>query len=90
RRRAAKQERDKASRAKRAVIYRKYRDGELPDIQIKLGDVLRPLQHLSMLDGGVAKEVFLQIFKGVYASLPGSASGDEGQVSEEDAVSGEG
>lgn len=28
--------------------------------------------------------------QGVYASLPGSASGDEGQVSEEDAVSGEG
>ncbi|CAM9850893.1 unnamed protein product, partial [Laminaria digitata] len=45
------------------VIYRKYRDGELPDIQIKLGDVLRPLQHLSMLDGGIAREVFVQIFK---------------------------
>lgn len=59
----------KASRAKRAVIYRKYRDGELPDIQIKLGDVLRPLQHLSMLDGGIAREVFVQIFKGVYAKL---------------------
>lgn len=47
----------------KAVIYRKYRDGELPDIQIKLGDVLRPLQHLSMLDGGIAKEVFVEIFK---------------------------
>lgn len=47
----------------KAVIYRKYRDGELPDIQIKLGDVLRPLQHLSMLDGGIAREVFVQIFK---------------------------
>lgn len=46
-----------------AVIYRRYRDGELPDIQIKLGDVLRPLQHLCMLDGGIAKEVFVQIFK---------------------------
>ena len=46
-----------------AVIYRKYRDGELPDIQIELGDVLRPLQHLSMLDGGIARDVFVQIFK---------------------------
>lgn len=45
------------------MIYRKYRDGELPDIMIKLGDVLRPLQHLSMLDGGIAREVFVQIFK---------------------------
>lgn len=47
----------------KAVIYRKYRDGELPDIQIQLGDVLRPLQHLSMMDGGIAREVFVQIFK---------------------------
>lgn len=70
RRVAARRQREKkASRAKRAVIYRKYRDGELPDIQIKLGDVLRPLQHLSMLDGGIAREVFVQIFKGVYAEL---------------------
>lgn len=46
-----------------AVIYRKYRDGELPDIMIKLSDVLRPLQHLSMLDGGIAREVFVQVFK---------------------------
>ena len=73
---AAKRERDKAARAKRAVIYRKYRDGELPDIQIKLGDILRPLQHLSMLDGGIAREVFVQVFKAVYAKLDsGSGSG---------------
>ncbi|CAM9504466.1 unnamed protein product [Ectocarpus sp. 13 AM-2016] len=70
---AAKRARDKATRAKRAVIYRKYRDGELPDIMIKLGDVLRPLQHLSMLDGGIAREVFVQIFKEVYAGFGGSA-----------------
>lgn len=30
---------------------------------IKLADVLRPLQHLSMLDGGIAREVFVQVFK---------------------------
>ncbi|CAM9978737.1 unnamed protein product, partial [Ectocarpus sp. 12 AP-2014] len=70
---AAKRARDKATRAKRAVIYRKYRDGELPDIMIKLGDVLRPLQHLSMLDGGIAREVFVQIFKEVYEGFGGSA-----------------
>lgn len=35
----------------------------MPDIQIKLGDVLGPLQHLSMLDGGIAREVFVQMFK---------------------------
>eukprot|EP00752_Nemacystus_decipiens_P003549 g3275.t1 len=73
RRMAAKRERDKATRTKRAVIYRKYRDGELPDIMIKLADVLRPLQHLSMLDGGIAREVFVQVFKEVYAGLGGSA-----------------
>ncbi|CAM9159135.1 unnamed protein product, partial [Hapterophycus canaliculatus] len=73
RRMAAKRARDKATRTKRAVIYRKYRDGELPDIMIKLGDVLRPLQHLSMLDGAIAREVFVQIFKEVYAGLRGTA-----------------
>eukprot|EP00903_Cladosiphon_okamuranus_P011333 g10683.t1 len=72
RRMAAKRERDKARRTKRAVIYRKYRDGELPDIMIKLADVLRPLQHLSMLDGGIGREVFVQVFKEVYAGLDGS------------------
>ncbi|CAM9225962.1 unnamed protein product, partial [Choristocarpus tenellus] len=57
-----------------SVIYRKYRDGELPDIQIKLGDILRPLQHLAMLDGQVAREVFVRLFQAIYAGL-----GDEGK-----------
>lgn len=52
------------------MIYRKYRDGELPDIMIKLADVLRPLQHLSMLDGGIAREVFVQVFKASFPILP--------------------
>lgn len=99
RRVAAKRQREKASRTKRAVIYRKYRDGELPDIQIKLGDVLRPLQHLSMLDGGIAREVFVQIFKSVYAKLGSgpsfpshevSSSGVDGEDDEREASEGMG
>ncbi|CAM9285642.1 unnamed protein product [Discosporangium mesarthrocarpum] len=73
-RRAAKLERAKAARARRSVIYRKYRDGELPDIQINLGDILRPLQHLAMLDGPVAREVFVRIFQAIYAGFDGSVA----------------
>ena len=34
----------------RVVVYRRYREGELPDIAIKLSDVLLPLQSLCLSD----------------------------------------
>ena len=39
------------------VLYRRYREGELPDIQIPLKDVLRPLQGLCLRDAALARQV---------------------------------
>jgi small subunit ribosomal protein S12 len=47
---------------KRTVIYRKYRDGERPDIRISAADLLKPLQALCLVDPGVASVVFSFFF----------------------------
>ena len=39
----------KAARQSYVVMYRKYRDGELPDIQIKHSEIIRPLQALAQV-----------------------------------------
>ena len=39
----------KAARSSLVVMYRKYRDGELPDIQIRHDDLIRPLQALAQV-----------------------------------------
>ena len=35
------------ARENRVVMYRKYRDGDLPDIQMKHSDLIAPLQALA-------------------------------------------
>ena len=44
-------------RRRPVVLYRRYREGELPDIQIPLKDVLRPLQGLCLRDAALARQV---------------------------------
>ena len=39
----------KAARDSRVVMYRKYRVGELPDIQIKHSELIRPFQALAQV-----------------------------------------
>ena len=43
--------RQKASRDSRVVMYRQYRVGELPDIQIKHSELIRPFQALAQVRG---------------------------------------
>lgn len=50
-------------------IRRKYRVGELPDIQIKHKELLTPLQALALKDNVVAQLVFTGLFRGVYDAL---------------------
>ena len=42
-------ERQKASRESRVVMYRKYRTGDLPDIQIKFSELVAPLQAVAQV-----------------------------------------
>ena len=42
-------EKQKIARENKVVMYRKYREGDLPDIQIKHSDLITPLQALAQV-----------------------------------------
>jgi hypothetical protein len=50
----------------RVVVYRTYRQGELPDIAISLSDLLQPLQSLCLLDDAAAGLVFGDLHDALY------------------------
>jgi hypothetical protein len=52
----------------RVVLYRKYRTGELPDIQILHRDLLQPLAALHQ-DPTLAKQLFILIVKSLFGQL---------------------
>ncbi|XP_023014378.2 DNA-dependent protein kinase catalytic subunit [Leptinotarsa decemlineata] len=52
-------------RERNVTIYRSYRKGDFPDIQIALSSVLKPLQMLALHDNEISKLLFLEIFKGI-------------------------
>ncbi|XP_064405997.1 DNA-dependent protein kinase catalytic subunit-like isoform X2 [Halichondria panicea] len=69
-RKIARQEtvrRQKASRDSRVVMYRQYRVGELPDIQIKHSELIRPFQALAQHDSRLARMLFAQLFKSIFS-----------------------
>ena len=43
-------ERLKTARESRVVMYRKYRTGDLPDIQIKFSELIAPLQAVAQVN----------------------------------------
>lgn len=49
------------------VLYRRYRQGELPDIQIPLADLVRPLQALALRDAALARQLFALLFAPLFA-----------------------
>lgn len=58
-------------------MYRKYRVGELPDIQIKHSELIVPLQALAQLDSKIARKLFCTIFQSIVSQLPDKlAQGD--------------
>ena len=57
-------------RMKKSVgLFRKYRVGELPDIQINHKDILLPLMALIKSDNTVATEIFVEVFSEIYKAL---------------------
>ena len=54
-------------RKNRVNLYRQYRIGELPDIQIDFKDMLMPLMAIARADSTIATEVFVEIFKELYS-----------------------
>ena len=58
------------------VMYRKYRVGELPDIQIKHSELIVPLQALAQLDSKLAQQLFSILCRAVMGQLPEKFSDD--------------
>lgn len=57
----------RAARDSRVVMYRQYREGELPDIQIKYSELIRPLQALAQVcvgEGYVGMGVSVSVWGG--------------------------
>ena len=69
-------------RADRVTVLRKYRSGEIPDIQIKLDDVLKPLQHLALKDSLVSKLMLNVVFRAVIALKGNKAEGERNSMDE--------
>ncbi|CAO3567705.1 unnamed protein product [Mortierella alpina] len=55
------------ARAKSVSMIRKYRDGDLPDIQILYSDIIRPLQSLAELDVEICRILFSKLVTGLMA-----------------------
>lgn len=59
-------ERQIKQRKNQVSLFRKYRIGELPDIQIDFKDVLMPLMAIVRADSTIATEIFVEIFQEIY------------------------
>ncbi|CAH1795603.1 unnamed protein product [Owenia fusiformis] len=67
-----REEKLKEQRSKResqVTMYRKYRIGDLPDIQIKYSYIIAPLQALAMRDSTLAKLLFSNLFQAIYDAI---------------------
>lgn len=51
---------------KQVGLFRKYRVGELPDIQINFKDFLLPLMAIIKNDQTIATEIFVELFGEIY------------------------
>ncbi|KAL4240201.1 hypothetical protein ACF0H5_000995 [Mactra antiquata] len=63
------QKEQKVRRENQVTLYRKYRAGDLPDIQIKYSYIIAPLQALAHRDSLVAKLLMSGIFQAIFAQI---------------------
>ncbi|KAF9909938.1 hypothetical protein EC991_007741 [Linnemannia zychae] len=68
------------ARAKSVSMIRKYRAGDLPDIQIPYADILKPLQRLAELDVEICRMLFSKLTIGLMNQV------DSQMVTEEEAI----
>ncbi|MBZ3885751.1 DNA-dependent protein kinase catalytic subunit [Sciurus carolinensis] len=53
----------------RVVLYRSYRHGDLPDIQIQHSSLINPLQAVAQRDPIIAKQLFSSLFSGILKEM---------------------
>ncbi|XP_062935178.1 DNA-dependent protein kinase catalytic subunit [Cynocephalus volans] len=51
------------------ILYRSYRHGDLPDIQIKHSSLIAPLQAVAQRDPIIAKQLFSSLFSGILKEM---------------------
>uniref|UniRef100_A0A670Y1A7 DNA-dependent protein kinase catalytic subunit n=1 Tax=Pseudonaja textilis TaxID=8673 RepID=A0A670Y1A7_PSETE len=51
------------------TLYRKYRQGDLPDIQIEYSSLITPLQAVAQKDPTLAKQLFSSLFSGILEQM---------------------
>ncbi|XP_060730052.1 DNA-dependent protein kinase catalytic subunit isoform X1 [Tachysurus vachellii] len=59
----------KIQREAQVTLYRSYRVGDLPDIQIQYSSLIAPLQALAQRDSTLAKQLFSSLFSGVLVEM---------------------
>ncbi|KAK2522227.1 Prkdc [Columba guinea] len=59
------------------TLYRRYRVGDLPDIQIEYRSLIAPLQGLAQKDPTFAKQLFSSLFGGIFHEVEKSKSPSE-------------
>ncbi|XP_071815133.1 DNA-dependent protein kinase catalytic subunit-like [Apostichopus japonicus] len=59
----------KERRYHQVTLYRSYRVGDLPDIQIKYMDLIAPLQAVAQKDAALARMLFSSIFGGIFVQI---------------------
>ncbi|KAF2075899.1 hypothetical protein CYY_002790 [Polysphondylium violaceum] len=70
-------EKSKQARENKITMIRKYRSGELPDIQIKSQDVLKPLLILCQKDSNIGVYIFSSLFTTIYKNSKQQQQKDE-------------
>ncbi|CAI9557295.1 unnamed protein product, partial [Staurois parvus] len=75
----AEQKREKAIKIEQqmkqdaqVILYRSYRHGDLPDIQITYSSLIAPLQALAHRDPTLAKQLFSSLFSGILEEISSS------------------
>ncbi|XP_048576196.1 DNA-dependent protein kinase catalytic subunit isoform X3 [Nematostella vectensis] len=63
------QSRLKAARESQVVMYRRYRAGDLPDVQIKHSELIAPLQAVAQCDSTLAKQLFSVLVQAILSQM---------------------
>ncbi|KAM5298283.1 DNA-dependent protein kinase catalytic subunit [Ctenodactylus gundi] len=59
----------KMRRDAQVILYRSYRHGDLPDIQIQCSSLITPLQAVAQRDPLIAKQLFSSLFSGILKEM---------------------
>ncbi|KAG7524628.1 DNA-dependent protein kinase catalytic subunit [Solea senegalensis] len=65
------------------TLYRSYRVGDFPDIQIPHSNLIAPLQTLAQRDPILAKQLFSSLFAGVLQEMDKLKGGESARIKEE-------